>query len=242
MAQSIKNSEIKKHEQFIKHIYRIWGHSIALQLKNTTITANHITLFRIPLMALVSVFIISEIYFLHMVSAILIVLFSMFDALDGSLATLKNERSILGAWLDPQVDRLGFLMLFIVIAYFLSKTNFLYVYLSMYTLSIFYYRGAISGDIYHKDKFQLLKDSNIKNIPDFESSKRKKGFMNLIRKVHMQLSPHTHNVALYLALGLLFQILGFVMIYLAIYLTLWYFWDGFKVIKKANIIDSKNDK
>ena len=240
MEYFVSNSEIKQHGQFIKQIYRIWGHYIALKLKNTIITANHITLFRIPLMAIVSVFIVSEIYLLHIIAAFLIILFSMFDALDGSLATLKNERSVLGAWLDPQVDRLGFLILFIVLAYFLSKSNILYIYLSMYTLSIFYFRGAISGDIYHKEKFRLLKNKNEKDISTNKSVRKKTGLLFMMRNAHMQLSPHTHNVALYVAVGLVLQIVDYVMIYLALYLTVWYFWEACKVVRKANTIDSMN--
>jgi phosphatidylglycerophosphate synthase len=238
----MSSSDIKKHGQLIKHFYRVCGHFIALKLRHTSISANQITLSRMIIMIIIALFIISEIYLLHLVAAFLILIFSMFDALDGSLANLKNERSTLGAWLDPQVDRLGFLILFIVVAYFLSKTNFLYVYLSMYTINIFYFRGAISGDIYHKDKFKLLRDSNNKDLTNNELFKNKRGLMSFIKSAHFQLSPHTHNVALYIALGLAFQIVGFVMIYLAIYLTIWYFWDGFKVIKKANQIDYIKEK
>ena len=234
----MSNSEIKKHGQIIKQAYRLWGHFLAVKLKNTSITANHVTLSRILIMVIVSICILSDVYFLHIVAAFLIILFSMFDALDGSLASLKNERTILGAWLDPQVDRLGFLMLFIVVGFYLSVVHEFYVYLAMYVLSIFYYRAAIPGDIRHKDKFILLKKESKKNEKYNESSRSKTGLIYLLRRIHMQFSPHTHNVALYIAIGLVFRALDYVMVYLALYLTIWYLWEGYKVVKQAKIIDN----
>ena len=234
----MSNSEIKKHGQIIKQKYRLWGYFLAVKLKNTFITANHVTLSRIFIMAIVSICILSDVYFLHILAAFLIILFSMFDALDGSLASLKNERTILGAWLDPQVDRLGFLMLFIVVGFYLSELHEFYVYLAMYVLSIFYYRAAIPADIRYKDKFILLKKESKKNEKYSESSRSKTGLIYLLRRIHMQFSPHTHNVALYIAIGLVFRALNYVMVYLALYLSVWYLWEGYKVIKQAKIIDN----
>ena len=45
-------------------------------------------------------------------------------------------------------------------------------------------------------------------------------------------SPHTHNIILYIALGLIFQVLNLVIIFLSLYLSLWYIWENFKIIKK----------
>ena len=98
-------------------VYRICGYYLAKLLKHTFITPNQITLSRILLIVTASWIIIYENQFMQIVAAILIILFSMFDALDGSLAVEKNQRTVLGAWLDPQVDRLGFLILFLPVAY-----------------------------------------------------------------------------------------------------------------------------
>ena len=105
-------------------------------------------------------------------------------------------------------------------------------------MSIFYYRGAIPADIRYKDKFILLKKESKKNKKYNEISRSKTGSIYLLRRIHMQFSPHTHNVALYIAIGLVFRALNYVMVYLALYLSVWYLWEGYKVIKQAKIIDN----
>jgi phosphatidylglycerophosphate synthase len=233
---------MKEHSQFIKKFYRECGHYIAIKFKNTRLTANGVTILRIPIIILVSVFILTDVYLFHVAAAFLIIIFSMFDALDGSLATIKNERSVLGSWLDPQVDRLGFLILFIIISYYLSNINEGYIYLTMYTLNMFYFRGLIPADIRLKDKFILLREGNHKDLNSIENNKILGGGVGLtsvLKKIHLQISPHTHNVALYIAIGLVFNIVEFIMVYLAMYISLWYLWESYKVIMKAINIDER---
>ena len=234
------NSEIKEHSQIIKKVYRVWGYYLARMLKNTFISANHITISRLFLILAASVCILNESYFLKVIAAVLIILFSMFDALDGSLATLKNERSVLGAWLDPQVDRIGFLILFIAVASYLSDNNGNYVYLTFYTLIMFYFRGLVPADIRLKDKFRVLREnvdmnSASQNVGEI-SSNNTKNKANIIKRIHHQTSPHTHNVALYISIGLVFNIMDFTIIFLALYISLWYLWENYKVMIRANSI------
>ena len=138
---------IKKHDQIIKQVYRIWAHYLGQKLINTTVSANQITISRIFLVILISACILNESYPLKLVGAILLIVFSFFDALDGSVAIMKNQRSVLGTWLDPMIDRIGFLMIFIVMAYYLSFISVNYIYLTFYTLIMFYFRGLIGADI-----------------------------------------------------------------------------------------------
>ena len=231
------NIKKKKHEQFIKQIYRLIGYFFAEKLKNTIITANHITISRIPLIILISLLILSNNYFLHILASLLILTFSMFDALDGSLATLKDERSVLGTWLDPQIDRFGFLLLFLTLAYILSRISEIYIYLTLYVLIIFYLRGLIPSDIRLKDKFISLRNGLENN--KYNINKEKKNSNNFLYQLKMQTTPHTHNVAMYIALGLAFKITNFIIIFLSFYLTLWYFWENYKVIIKAIKVDTK---
>ena len=228
----------KKHEQYIKQIYRLIGFYLAEKLQNTSITANHITLSRILLILLSSVFILSENYLLHFIAAFLIIIFSMFDALDGSLATLKNEFSLLGTWLDPQIDRVSFLLLFLTLAFHLSKEGEFYIYLTMYVLVIFYMRGLLSSDLRLKDKFILLREEK-KNETIFKSNNERKKEKNILYHIKMQTSPHTHNVAFYIAFGLIFEVTNLVIIFLSLYLTLWYLWQNYKVIIKSIKVDAK---
>ena len=237
---------IKKHDQAIKQIYRIWAHYLGKIINVTPITANQITISRLFLVLVISFCILDGSYFLKITAAILIIIFSLFDALDGSVAIMKDQRSVLGAWLDPQIDRIGFLIIFIVMAYYLSFIDVRLVYLTFYTLIMFYYRGLIGADVRLKEKFKKLRIP-LSNVSMTEENNEKEGLenikqKNIIQRIHLQASPHTHNVALYLSIGLVFEIEYLIMIFLALYISLWYLWENYKVISKALIIDSKNNE
>jgi hypothetical protein len=237
---------IKKHDQIIKQVYRIWAHYLGQKLINTTVSANQITISRIFLVILISACILNESYPLKLVGAILLIVFSFFDALDGSVAIMKNQRSVLGTWLDPMIDRIGFLMIFIVMAYYLSFISVNYIYLTFYTLIMFYFRGLIGADIRLKDKFLKLREplpspiitENNNGKEDQKSLVQK----SILRRIHLQISPHTHNVALYLSIGLVLRIENLIMIYLALYISLWYLWENYKVISRALLIDNMDNE
>lgn len=231
---------MKTHDQIIKQIYRIWANYLARKLLNTPITPNQITVSRLFLIVFASTCILNENYLYNFIAAFLIILFSMFDALDGSLAVQKNQRSIYGTWLDPQVDRIGFLILFVVIAYDLSFIHKSYGFLTFYTLVMFYFRGLLFADIRLKEKFKLLRYSN--NDIGSSNSRIKeiqvKRF-KLLRWLHLQICPHTHNVALYIAIGCIFDINHLVIVYLSLYISIWYIWDNYKILMHARKIDQK---
>ena len=231
------NSNIKYHSQFIKKVYRVWGHHLAQLLKGTSITANQVTLSRIFLIGAASLCILSGSYPLKIVAAVLIILFSMFDALDGSLAAAKDQRSVLGAWLDPQVDRLGFLLLFLTIAYYLADIDQNYVYLVFYTLTMFYFRGLVGLDVRLKEKFSLLRENTQIESADLKDKNTLKstesGLVRLLKRIHLEASPHTHNLGLYVAIGLVIDRLDLVMIFVSCYITIWYIWENYKVLRKA---------
>lgn len=233
-------NDIKKktHGQYIKQIYRVISYYLSEKLKNTPITPNQITLSRILLVILASLFILSDFYYLKFFAAILLLMFSMFDALDGSLALTKNKFSILGTWLDPQIDRLGLLIIFLSIAFDLSKESELYVYLTMYVLVIFFFRGLITSDIRLKDKFKSLReDQNEKKI--LESNPKEKKKEGIFYQIKLQTSPHSHNLVLYISVGLIFNVLNFIIIFLSLYLTTWYIWSNYKIILKAISLDTR---
>ena len=207
-------------------------------MKNTFINPNHITISRLILIILSSILILIDVYTYHVLASCLLLLFSIFDALDGSLASKKDKYSLLGSWLDPQIDRLGFLLLFIIIAIYLSELSKLYIFLSMYVLVMYFLRSLIPTDIRLKDKFEQLRDINSENIRENKNNNLLKK-NNFLYQVKLQTSPHTHNIILYIALGLIFQVLNLVIIFLSLYLSLWYIWENFKIIKKATKIDQK---
>ncbi len=234
----MENIKKKTHRQYVKQIYRMISYYLSERLKNTPITPNQITLSRILLVILASIFILSNFYFLKLISAILLITFSMFDALDGSLASSKNEFSVLGTWLDPQIDRLGLLLIFLSIAFNLSRESEFYVYLTMYVLVIFFFRGLIPSDIRLKDKFKSLRDDkNEKKIlgSNFEEKKKE----GIFYQIKLQTSPHSHNLVLYIVIGLILNILNVIIIFLSLYLTIWFIWSNYKVILKAIKIDKR---
>ena len=127
--------------------------------------------------------------------------------------------------------------MFITIAYNLSKQSEFYIYLTMYVLVIFYFRGLTSSDIRTKDKFTKLREDQKDEISDsFINNKQKNNLLSLIK---LQTVPHTHNVALYIAIGLIFKITNLIMIFLGFYLTIWYLWQNYKVITKAINLDNQ---
>ena len=234
----MNNRNRKKHAQIIKQVYRSISYYIAEKLQNTFITPNIITISRVVLIVLSSILILSENYLNQIFAAFFLILFSIFDALDGSLASQKNKFSVLGTWLDPQIDRLGFLLLFTIIAYDLSELSKVYIYLSMYLLIMYILRNLIATDIRLKEKFLPLRE-NISINSDQTQTNLVEKKNKLFYQIKLQTSPHTHNIVLYIALGLVFQILNFIIIFLSLYLSLWYIWENFKVIKKAIKIDQK---
>ena len=108
----------------------------------------------------------------------------------------------------------------------------------MYVLVIYIFRSLIPTDIRLKDKFMSLRENNPKNIKSNSNNNQKKT-NKFLYQIKLQTSPHTHNIILYIALGLIFKSLNLIIIFLSIYLSLWYLWENYKVVTKAIIIDKK---
>ncbi len=90
---------------------------IALQLKTTRIQVYQITLLHFFLMviaaALIAVGGLSNI----LIASLLILLKNIFDAVDGSLARIRNRPSRVGRFLDSNLDFVGNLFLFLSVTY-----------------------------------------------------------------------------------------------------------------------------
>ena len=100
---------------------------------------------------------------------------------------------------------------------------------------LYLYRSLIPSDIRFKDKFLPLRENGQKNNNERNTLKKKEN--NILYQIKLQSSPHTHNIILYLAFGLIFKIIYAIIIFLSIYLTMWYLWENFKIIKKSIKID-----
>lgn len=84
---------------------------------------HHITLFGLG-MHVVIAWLIATGY--HILAALLLVIFGLFDALDGALARLQGKASNAGMLLDASTDRMKEVFLYTAIAYFLIGTDSLY--------------------------------------------------------------------------------------------------------------------
>ena len=231
-------SHIKHHDQWIKYVYRLGGNQLAKVLRHSPIKANHLTISRLVWMALAAGLMHSDSYGYHVLAAVCIILFSFLDAADGELAKMTKS-SMVGTWLDPQIDRIGFLILFTSVAVRLSQNSPNGPYwgiFTMVTLLMFYFRALVSVDIRLKDKFQILRQpvtSQSKTTP-VGPALHKSRFFSMLK---LQLVPHTHNVALYIAFALLLDALKIGILLLGVSICLWWFWENVKVLKCASNID-----
>ena len=150
---------IKYHSQWIKYFYRWISYYISLIIIKTPISPNFITLIRIPIICYSAFLIIENNAWSNLVSSFLLFIFSMFDALDGTLAKMKNKHSMMGRWLDPQTDRYGMLIIFSAVSYrlFQYSNSFISIWLTMTTMIMYYHRGMLISDISYKPKFIELK-------------------------------------------------------------------------------------
>ncbi len=99
---------------------RFFGEFLANSLKNTKLTAIHVTLL-FGISGLTAVFCILNGYYLS--ASFFIILKSGIDAADGALARLKNKPSYIGRYLDSVFDIVLNLLFLISICY-VSKTSF----------------------------------------------------------------------------------------------------------------------
>ncbi len=239
---------IKPHAQWIKYFYRWISYYIGLVLLKLPVTPNFITIIRIPIVCYASFLIISNNTFDHYLSAFLLFNFSFFDALDGTVAQMKNKHSMMGRWLDPQTDRFGMLIIFSFVSYrlFLENADFISTWLTMTTMIMYYHRGMLISDISYKPKFVDLKNYYPEKInshtrPKNQSKTKKTNFVfSFLSQLFLQTAPHTHNVIIYLIIGLLFDELLLLIAFLNVYFIFWYLYDSIKIVKKIYYFDRKD--
>lgn len=234
--------EIKKHQQWIKQVYRWIGYGVARVAGKTPITANQVTLSRLVFMAAAACCIQLGPGPWFWLAAFFIFLFSMLDAADGMVAKLKKT-SLLGAWLDPQIDRIGFLILFSAVAGKLAVTVDnapLWVWICMASYILFMFRGQLEADIYYKGKFLAIKEAlnpKGKAAEDgpAENKAPARSFWRVVKgwiaAVKLQTAPHTHNVALYIMIALVCNRLAAGIVFIGSYAGLWLLWENLKVLR-----------
>ncbi len=230
----------KRHAQWIKQFYRWIGYYVALLASKTPCTPNMITISRLFFISTASIFIYWNYSIPHhrILIIVCIFLFSMLDAADGSLATLTDNKTDLGAWLDPQIDRIGFLILFISISAHLAENerSLFWAIFPLVVLQVFYMRNLVHSDIRLKEKFKNLRAYSVRREkePDQRSAARettaREGVVAILK---LQFLPHTHNVALYIMISVGTGCLKLGMVFIGLMLFVWYIWANVNVIRGA---------
>ena len=211
--------QFKKHDQLIKHYYRMLAYNLAPSVRKLNISANTVTLLRLFCIIFYSFvcFLSSPHLALFILSLLSIWLFSFLDALDGEVAKISRT-TILGRWLDPQIDRIGTAAIFVVNSYLLLKEYNSFLSLLPFLSYIFIdLNNGMIRDVNYKPKFSMLNRGSEKIIPSNESIKpnynTKRSFASFLA---LNSHLHVHNICLLLIITSIFNSpLAFALICLA---------------------------
>ena len=223
----LQDTNMKHHAQWIKQFHRYVGYNLAKLLSKTPVTANQVTAFRFPCVCAASILIALGDYRKFLLATFLIYLFAMLDAADGSLAKMKRT-SYFGAWLDTQIDQIGFLILFIGISLNLklNKPDGSYwILITMGTLVMVHIRAWIPWLVRHKKSFHGIE---VEARPPSDNLGRR----SLVATLKMQIGPHNHNIWLIIIIGLLINRIDWMIIFLSLYITFWWVWTTSKISKR----------
>ena len=92
--------------------FRYLGARIALMLAKTSVTPNQISVLSFIIGALALGLIATGNYWLMCAGAICLIISMLFDFVDGSLARITNQSTVVGKWLDPITDIIIRMLLF----------------------------------------------------------------------------------------------------------------------------------
>ena len=242
----------KTHEQLIKDFYRYLAFKIAPNFVQIGISANQITILRIPSIILgsLSIVFLDQINnFALFIASLNLFFFSFFDALDGEVANLKLK-TITGRWLDPQIDRAGLSLIFIsTIIYYLNKGDSSFqIILFTSSCTLWWMTSTALADIAYKPKF--LEIRNIKN-ENISKTKKREAFKNNKNKLKNKIISslkflslntymHSHNIILLIIISIIFKELS-IFIYVFFSRVLFsYLRTIFKQSSKIKSYDNKN--
>ena len=247
----------KTHTQYIKKIYRVIGDKLAPHFRKIGISANQITLARIFFVLIGSILILNNDFFSKFLTFLFLLIFSLFDAADGSLARI-TKKSLLGMWLDTVIDRLGLLIIF---TFFAIKLSFLYdemtliIIINYLILILYYIKFSFLSDISVKEKYSRFRkrDSSLGVLDNtkkedqtekytFDFLKENLNIKNILKFLNHQFSPHTANLILYMGLINLFNLYYIGLLSLFVFYVIWTTRDIYKInllyeVKLININD-----
>lgn len=234
----------KTHTQYIKKIYRIIGDKLAPHFRKVGISANQITLSRIFFVLIGSILILNDDFLSKFLTLLFLLIFSLFDAADGSLARI-TKKSLFGMWMDTVIDRLGLLIIF---TFFAIKLSFLYdqttpiIIINFLILILYLIKFSFLSDISVKEKYSqfreidsslgVLDNTKEEDQPEkytFDFLKENLNIKNIFEFLHHQFSPHTANLILYMGLINLFDLFVIGLISIFVFYVIWIIRDIYKI-------------
>lgn len=238
----IRARRTKHHAQWIKEFHRYIGDRVARILAPTFITPTQITIMRFLIGVLAAVLIaLNNEYRTLVLAAIGLYMFSMLDAVDGSLAKIKKNGTFLGSWLDRQADGLVFFLIFLGIGLRVAKHQQYGPYLalmSMAVLAMAFLLKTTNIAIRVNPKFQEIKKSEAR-ISNPEDHRPKVGNTSFLSILKDQVDHDFHTVSLIISVALLLNQIELMLIFLFNYLLFWWIIKTFQMSKAAYLYDKR---
>lgn len=248
MKVSVNEIRTKHHEQWIKECHRYVGDRLASALIRTSFTPTQLTIFRFLCAAAAALLIaLNSGHKSLILAAIGIYLFSMVDAADGSLARLKKNGTLVGAWLDRQADGLAFLLIFLALAARFSSEGASGVYWAIVTIAVLtvaLLNKSMEIGLRTKAVLQNL-SKELRNQPEYSLNSQKsfprEGALNrsFATTLKRQISPDFHTISTILIVGLVLNKLKITVVVLLAFLSLWWMGRTFQVYWLARKCDKR---
>jgi len=123
----LKEEFLKENERLSRNIFvllfRCLGSNLALCLKNTDLTPNHLSIFSLVFSILAAFLLSTAAYWYFVLGALSYQIAVVLDYSDGSLARLKGMSSFYGKWLDYNVDIVREFLIIFGLCWGLCKQN-----------------------------------------------------------------------------------------------------------------------
>ncbi len=153
-----KNYKPTETEEFLGlHVFRPIASKLVQLISKTFITPNQLTWLSLFFAMLSAYFlIISDIYIFTLLSAMMLFISNVFDNSDGQLARLRGIDSIFGRMLDGFVDNLSTVCIYVAMAYILTDSYGLIIWLITLIAGISHSIQCSSLDYYRNEYIDVV--------------------------------------------------------------------------------------
>lgn len=195
---------------YIERIVSLTSEPLFEKLKNTSFSANNITVLGATLGLFGSIILFfSESFHIKFIAFCMVYLYLVFDFIDGDLARYKNQISNKGYFLDIFFDKIIFIALIIIS---LSKINLVFI-----ELQILHFIMAFLPVFFH---FNLIIFTNLKkkgvNVVSWSVDNLEEKKISIFILIYRKLFFPTHiNSVFFLSLGLFLNLEIFVFSFVA---------------------------